>query len=252
MKPYIVFKVSGIKGHIISDEMKSFAPNDDLVESVEITQSSDRIEKIKFILKENATDNRIINQLTKKVERFIVNIYGKLHPSINKFNLQIEQIYTPNNDDTSTLQINSCIAISDSITIICSYGIETFKELYDQKSPNPDADNIYMLLYNIMKIDNIVTRFLMQYELLLSLVAPTHKQKEVTEYIKNTYNPVQSYQKIGFHRTRKIGQTYDEDDLTYYRNLLGHNDSSEMVNDSTIKSCSNVLANVIYFKLLNP
>ena len=69
MKPYIVFKVSGIKGHIISDEMKSFAPNDDdLVESVEITQSSDRIEKIKFILKENATDNRIINQLTKKLK----------------------------------------------------------------------------------------------------------------------------------------------------------------------------------------
>ena len=35
MKPYIVFKVSGIKGHIISDEMKSFAPNDDdLVEKL--------------------------------------------------------------------------------------------------------------------------------------------------------------------------------------------------------------------------
>lgn len=37
-----------------------------------------------------------------------------------------------------------------------------------------------MLFFNIMKIDNIVTRYLMQYELLLNLVAPNHRQKDIT------------------------------------------------------------------------
>mgnify|MGYP006994313522 FL=1 len=112
-----------------------------------------------------------------------------------------------------------------------------------------------MLLYHTMTIDNIVTRYLMLYEILLSHVPASnpkkHLQTDVTDYIKNVYNPQHPTEQIGFHQTRKPGKLYDEDDITYFRNLLGHNDSSSAVkvNDTTILEHCNKLTRILYFKL---
>lgn len=250
MKPFVSYKVSGMHGCIISGDIRSFVITDDLIETVEISQTDNAICGLKFTLKDAVTiDSDVVAKVTNKAEVFFVNMYGKLKPSIRAFNLEVEQIYDPKHRQTGCIELFSTICLAEKLSIIQRVGIDTFRDFFGKKSPRPDADNIYMLLFNIMKIDNIVTRYLMQYELLLNLVAPKHLQKEITAFIRDVYNPTHSFNTIGFHKTRRPGQTYDEDDITYYRNLLGHNDTSEKVTDDKINLFSNVLAEVLLFAL---
>lgn len=250
MKPFVTYKISGVQGDVISGDVRSFDVTDDLIETVEISQTDDEICGIKFTLKDTVeVDIDVVAQVTKMAQVFLVNMYGRLQPSIRSFNLEVEQIYDPKQTQTDHIELFDAICFAESLTIIRGHGIEMFKDFFGQKSPRFDADNTYMLLYNIMKIDNIVTRYLMQYELLLNLVAPQHLQKEITAFIRDVYNPTKSFNKIGFHQTRKPGKTYDEDDITYYRNLLGHNDASEEVTDDKINLFSNALAEVLLFAL---
>lgn len=250
MKPFVTYRISGVQGDIISGDVHSFTVTDDLIESVEITQTDDTICGLKFTLKDTVeVDNNVVAKVTNMAEIFLVNMYGKLQPSICAFNLKIEQIYSPKEKQTDCIELFSTICFAESLSIVRGHRIDTFKDFFGKKSSRPDADNTYMLLFNIMKIDNIVTRYLMQYELLLNLVAPTHLQKEITAFIRDVYNPTKPFNKIGFHRTRKPGKTYDEDDITYYRNLLGHNDASEEVNNNKINLFSNALAEVLLFAL---
>ena len=253
MKPYVVFKISGISGEVVSEDVRSFTPeNDEIVEEVTIIQTDSNIEGLRFDLKESVNVNEcVISKITKKAKDFIVNICCYLHPSISKFDIKLDRGYDPNEE----FKFSDRIVISENVKMIHRHKeIVSFKKLFEHQSQCANADNVYMLLYNIFRIDNIAVRYLMQYELLLSLVAPNRRQKEVFEYIKNTYNPANAANAsnvIGFQKTRKKGQEYDEDDITYYRNLLAHNDDSEKVNENTIISSSEDLARVLFF-VLNP
>ena len=250
MKPFVSYKVSGVCGHIISDDIRSFTVTDDLIETVEISQTDDAICGLKFTMKDTITlDSDIVAKVTNKAEVFLVNMYGKLQPFIRAFNLEVEQVYDPKQKQIGCIKVVDRICFAESISTIRNYGIDTFRDFFGKKSLRPDADNTYMLLFNIMKIDNIVTLYLMQYVILLNLVATNHLQKEITDFIRDVYNPTKPFNKIGFHQTRKPGKTYDEDDITYYRNLLGHNDVSEEVTDEKINLFSNALAEVLLFAL---
>lgn len=250
MMPFVTYKISGVQGEAISDDVRSFAVTDDLIETVEIIQTDDTICGLKFTLKDTVeVDNKVVAKVTNRAEIFLVNMYGKLQPSIRNFNLKVEQVYDPKQRQADCVELFSTICFADRISITRKHRIDIFKDFFEKASSRPDADNTYMLLFNIMKIDNIVTRYLMQYELLLNLVAPTHLQKEVTAFIRDVYNPTKLINKIGFHQTRRPGKTYDEDDISYYRNLLGHNDASQKVTDETINLFSNALAEVLLFAL---
>lgn len=250
MKPFVSYKVSGVRGHIISDDIHSFTVTDDLVETVEISQTKDTICGLKFTLKDTITlDNDIVAKLTNKAEVFLVNMYGNLQPSIRAFNLKVGQVYDPKQKQTGCIKVSDTICFAERLSVIRGHRIDTFRDFFGKKSLRPDADNTYMLLFNIMKIDNIVTRYLMQYELLLNLVTTNHLQREITAFIRDIYNPTKPFNRIGFHQTRKPGKTYNEDDITYYRNLLGHNDTSEEVSDEKINLFSNALAEILLFAL---
>ena len=170
MKPFVLYEVGGVQGDIISDDTHTFSVNDDLIDEVEIIQSDDSIEGVKIYLKESlVVDRNVLSQITPKVQHFFVNLYGKFQPTIFKFKMCIKQIYNPNFPDGAQFELRDGICISESITIIRQHKIDAFKELFILKCSHPEADNYYMLFFNIMKIDNIVTRYLMQYELLLAL-----------------------------------------------------------------------------------
>ena len=250
MKPFVTYKISGVQGDIISGDIRSFAVTDDLIETVEISQTDDAICGLKFILKDTITpDNDIVAKVTNKAKVFFVNMYGKLQPSIRAFNLEVKKVYDPNLKQTDN-KVSNTICLDASLSSIRKHRIDTFRDFFGKKSLRPDADDTYMLLFNIMKIDNIVTRYLFQYEILLNLVAPNHSQKEITDFIRDVYNPTKPSDKIGFHQTRKPGKTYAEDDITYYRNLLAHNDASEEVTDDKINLLfSNALAEILLFAL---
>lgn len=250
MNPFVTYKVSGIHGVIVCDDDHSFTVTDDLIEAVEISQTRDSISGLKFTLKDVVEINDdVVSEVTNKAKDFLVNIYGGLQPSIQSLNLEVDRIYDPKQQNTEYNILCDTICMVDSISIIQGYRIDTFKNLFGKKTSHSDADDIYVLLFNIMNIDNVVTRYLMQYEILLNLVAPNRLQKEITDFINKEYNPTKSFDKIGFHQTRKPGKTYDEDDITYYRNLLGHNDASEKITDEIISSYSKKLAEILYFAL---
>ena len=96
MKPFVAYKISGVQGDIISGDVRSFAVTDDVIETVEISQTDDEICGIKFMLKDTVeVDNDVVAQVTKMAQVFLVNMYGRLQPSIRAFNLKVEQIYDP-------------------------------------------------------------------------------------------------------------------------------------------------------------
>ena len=256
-KSWISFSVEGLQNISVYGEAYSFkTTNDDLIEEVEILQENNCISNIRCILKnKNADSANIIELVHTKIKKFLVNLYGNFQPTLCNFKTQCSGRSLPFPSITNSLTIEESIGFSTEVTVSMQYKIETFKNLFDSKFLSPDKEDDYMLLYHTMTIDNIVTRYLMLYEILLSHVPASnpkkHLQTDVTDYIKNVYNPQHPTEQIGFHQTRKPGKLYDEDDITYFRNLLGHNDSSSAVkvNDTTILEHCNKLTRILYFKL---
>lgn len=117
-----------------------------------------------------------------------------------------------------------------------------------------------MLVFsNIMKIDNMAIRYLMQYEFLMGIVPQQNNkkyrvQKDVTDFIRDKYNPTLEFNRIGFHPTRRDGKSFDEDDISYYRNILAHNDSSAIPEnfETIIATFSKAATKVIFFALKQP
>ncbi len=250
MKQFILYKVSGVQGSIIRGDVHTFSIQDDcLIDEVEILQSNNSIDGVKIYLKGYITvDQTILSQITSKVQRFFVNLYLKVQPTVSKFNICIENIYNPNSPNKVSL-LKSRVGLRASLTATSQCKVDSFKECFELKFSCSDVDDFYMLFYNIMKIDNIVVRFLMQYELLLSLVSSNHRQKEITKFISDCYNPANASDPIGFHQTTRPNKNYLEDDITYYRNLLGHNNGCEDVSDDIVIRFSDKLARVLLFAL---
>jgi len=254
MNPYVSFEVSGIEGVTVEKGRTDFlVDNDNVIEKVEIIQENNTFKGFRFDLKKGTSiDASLVSKLTAKAQRFAVNIYGKCNPFVSEFSLKPNQIYDPQNDDNESIMATIPMGVIINMRLGIVRPIRHFKEMFEQYSPHSDADDYYSLLFNAMKTNNIVARYLFQYEILLSLVAPNHCQKEVTEYIKTKYNPNAEVNKIGFSQTRKeIKKKYDEDNITYYRNLLGHNDGSSEVNDKKTNEMSKDLANVLFYAMNN-
>lgn len=101
-----------------------------------------------------------------------------------------------------------------------------------------------------MQIDNIAIRYLLQYEFLLSRVSKNRKQKEVTNYILNKYNPTKAFNKIGTQPTRRSGKSFEEDEITYYRNLLAHNEGGRVDDlEKKINLMNRAINDVIWYYL---
>ena len=258
MNPYILFRISGLEGVLVSADKTEFeTPGDDLVERVQIRQSGKAIDGMQFFLKNDQVINdSVISAIEKKARIFLVNVNGEMCPFISSFDLKIEQTYDPVIENLGALRLSGSFSISFSAALNKISTIDKFKRLFELQSPRPNADDIYTLLYHIMTIGNVVTRFLMQYELLLTLVAQNRLQKEVSDFVRDKYNPSLSSNRIDFHPTRKTDKHgnplgYDEDEITYTRNLLGHNDVTLEINDSDVLKMSTTLTQVLYFALNN-
>lgn len=257
LKPWISFTVEGLQNISVYGESYSFkTTNDNLIEEIQILQEENSITGILCVLKDvDSINDDILQQVCSKVKIFFVNMYGKYLPMLSNFKIKHSGTYHPHPLETDSPQIKETVQFDVDVSLTTQYKIETFKELYGIKFSTPDKEDDYMLLYHTMTIDNIVTRYLMQYEILLSHVPASnlkrHLQSDITNYIRDVYNPQHPTEQIGFHKTRKPGKSYDEDDITYFRNLLGHNDSSSgiKINDATISDHCNKLTKVLYFRL---
>lgn len=242
------FKINGLKEVLVSEDTPEFeTPNDDLIEKVQIEQSDGVINGMQFILKKGQAINK--NILYKRAKNFLVNIYcnEKMVPLVSGFDLKLKSIYDPNFDHHGIVDISESASFPEALEVTRPYPIGDFKKMFALQSPRTNADEWYHLIFHTMKIDNIVTRYLMQYELLLKLVAHNNKQSEVVKYIRKKYNPAQSFGKIGFQH---IGKRKKIDSITYFRNMLAHNNDETLdVQDSNIRRMALVLPLVLFFAL---
>lgn len=248
--PYIEYKIQGISG-IVAKEEKSFCVKDDLIIQIELKQEGLEITGLKVLLKEDSViDEQVKQTIRRKIERFLVNLYGNPNVYVSKFSMGILQIFNPNSKKAQ-YEFSSTLVISAECSCAIQCNADYFKEMYEKQVPEDKADEVYPLLFSTMRIDDIFVRYLMQYEILLGQVTNEHTQKEVTDYIKKVYNPANKDRQIGFQLTRRPRRKYKEDDLTYNRNLLGHGDIEKAVSEEKIRQLSRSIMDVLWFSLWN-
>lgn len=94
--PYIEYKIQGISG-IVAKEEKNFCVKDDLIIQIELKQKGLEITGLKVLLKEDSViDEQVKQTVRRKIERFLVNLYGNPNVYVSKFSmgiLQITEIY---------------------------------------------------------------------------------------------------------------------------------------------------------------
>ena len=254
MNPFVVFNISGIEGIAVGGECRIFPiEKHENIVSIEILQNDLCIIGVKiFFASDTVISNSMIDSARQMVELFVANVIGHLNAIVTKLTIQTGDIYNPNEKSIeSPLVISDMVLIVDEISSTISYPIQRYEGLFLNSPIDSEKKDRFAVFGNIMKIENIIVRYLMQYEFLVSLVSPNRKQKEVTDYIEKYFNPSRDLNKIGFHKTRRPGKTFDEDDITYYRNILAHNDSNAVPEnfDHTILTMSRAMTAVIFFYL---
>lgn len=248
--PYIEYKIQGISG-IVAKEEKSFCVKDDLIIQIELKQEGLEITGLKVLLKEDSViDEQVKQTIRRKIERFLVNLYGNPNVYVSKFSMGILQIFNPNSKKAQ-YEFSSTLVISAECSCAIQCNADYLSKMYEKQVPEDKADEVYPLLFSTMRIDDIFVRYLMQYEILLGQVTNEHTQKEVTDYIKKVYNPANKDRQIGFQLTRRPRRKYKEDDLTYNRNLLGHGDIEKAVSEEKIRQLSRSIMDVLWFSLWN-
>lgn len=255
MNPYINYEVSGLNGIGILSEEHGFNVNDADIECVQLTDEEENIRSIKVLLHSSAIITADVSErITNRIHLFVAELLGRLDTVPQGFSIRISEIYDPNQsaEESDSLEIYSsvCFGANCSATTL-NHPIVWYKESFDRVPTDSDKQYTMLLFLNIMKIDNIAIRYLMLYELLKNLIPGDHTQKDVVNFIREQFNPSRIPDYIGFKKTRKIGKNYDEDLITYYRNLLAHNDSSDSPADfeETVLHLCRTLVEAIFYQL---
>lgn len=254
MNPYIIYEINGVTGLSISSESKTFSVTGQRkIDSIEMLIDDSTIQGIRvFFAPDTVIDEQLANETYQMVSLYLAEVIGELDGVIDGLSIKSGEIYNPNwPRKDGPIICSDMILSTDSLSVVLNYPIERYGQLF-AKIPTDESKKDQLLLFiNIMKIDNIAVRYLMQYEYLMSLVSPRHTQKEVTDFIRDQFNPSRSFNKVSFHPTRRPQKTYDEDDITYYRNILAHNDSSVLPDDleQIVHTMNRAIKEVIFFKL---
>lgn len=254
MNPYIIYEIAGLNGLSISSEFKTFSvTGQGNIDSIEMLVEDLTIWGVKvFFDPDTVIDKQLADNAYQIVSLYLAEVIGELDGVINGLSIKSGEIFNPNlPKKDGPILINDIILMTDSLSVVANYPIERYGQLF-AKIPTDESKKDKLLLFiNIMKINNIAVRYLMQYEYLMSLVSPKHTQKEVTDFIRDQFNPSRPFNKVGFQTTRRPQKTYDEDDITYYRNILAHNDSSVLPEnlEQIVSTMNRAIKEVIFFKL---
>lgn len=255
MNPFIIFDVNGLDGISIQGEAQEFTTsNNTPIETIQFMLDDLNIVGIKVgFSAKTVIDKELINSTYQMIELFLASIIGELDVVVKGFTLKTGQVYNPNLPPAEgPFIVSDIMLMCDTLSLTCcSYPLERYEKLFLALPTDNDSRDKMLVFSSIMKIDNMAIRYLMQYEFLMSLVSPHRVQKEVTDFIRDKYNPTLAFDYIGFHPTRRVGKTFDEDDISYYRNILAHNDSSAIPDnfENTITNMSKAATRVIFFAL---
>ena len=256
MNPYIVYKINGIESVCVSDDSRVFsAVGQEKIESVELLIVDYKIQGIKVSFEpDTVIDAQLEDSTYQIVSLFLANVIGQLDGIAGGLTITASKTHNPNLvKEDGVIRVSERLVINESLSIHIQYPIERFGELFSEIPTDESKKEQLVLFVNIMKIEDDVVRFLMQYEYLMTLVSPKHNQKEVTAFIRDQFNPSVAFNNIGFHPTRRPNCTNDEDDITYFRNQLAHSDLSSYTENKELKQTvalmNQVIKRVIFFRL---
>lgn len=254
MNPYILFSISGITDLGISGGKRSFPLHSHLpFTALEFLLNQQKITQIKLELSPHTRcTNEIVVQATSLLKLFMINIIG--HWSINPQNLQIRiiEVYDPAARQSSAqISFAEPIKIGEKFSTFLQTPINQWAERFPLSFISSEKNLLFEQFYQILQLDNLAFRYLTLYEFLRSQIGSKPSQKKVTSYIKNTYNPAFPESPIAFKPTTRPESTRTEDELTFFRNLLAHQDYTHPSNydETTLVHYNKKLIGVIYYVL---
>lgn len=265
-KPYIKYDICGLNNIAITNNTVHFSldssKNYCYIEDMEFHLSPDnKINGMSVFLNEKTLiDDKIFCNINNLIESYLFNIIAELKADVHNFNYKINHIHNPNNQNRSE-KPNTIIGIPP-VSLSCKFiecqRIDKYKNILEKTIVNNNITDIHRLLLEIMKINNLSTRFLMQYQLLLTLVPTKQKsrpiQQDIVTYIKKIYNVEYPNNQLKIYKSKKPGSNADEDSITYYRNMVAHSDLIEIDEpklSTEISIMSNEINHVIYHVLNN-
>lgn len=114
----------------------------------------------------NFPDDTLINTtlfdyVKKKVELFVVKIICELDTTVDGLEITTGTIHNPNlPPGEGPIRISDTIGIACSLSLTTSYTLDRYKGLFQNLPTSADKEDKYLILSNIMKIDNIAVRYL--------------------------------------------------------------------------------------------
>lgn len=231
MESFAIFRITGIDNISIMGTDNSFKLVDKDIETIELNIEDNKIRSIKTVFSAGIDiSNELISSTEGQLKLFLVQLILQKGAFAKGLSIEIDKVFDVKAiyNDKNYIEARSAIKFSDSCHCAYTYDIEELKNSYLEIPEDIDRRDDYFIQFNIMQIDNIAIRYLLQYEFLLSRVSKNRKQKDVTNYILKEYNTTRSFNIIGTKPTRRIGKSFEEDEITYYRNILAHNEGGSV------------------------
>lgn len=242
-KPTAIFELKGFKVGINDDKNESFtfdisqilrtAP----VESITLSKGknntgssfeSQEICSVAVTYKFGTTiDEKTISDTKEFIEHFLLIFIVEKEVSAGCVNAKLKS-YTVPMDNMVVAHLSESLNLKCEIQIFQLYGKESFNSvLIDEILVEESVQNDFDILKSIYDVENIKSRYLLQYEFLKHLVAELYgiahgSQILVQKFIVDKYNPQKTdFYKVGITKSL-LDPSKDQDYLTYYRNIIGH------------------------------
>lgn len=253
MKSYAIFRVTGINNIGITGADTSFTLEDRNIKTIKLNIKDNKINGIKTEFSVGIEiSNELIASTEEQLKIFLIQLILQKGALARGLSIELDKVYDEKSvyNVKNYIEARSDMKFSDSLQCAYSYDIEEYKNSYLSIPEDDSLRDDYFIQFNILRIDNIAIRYLLQYEFLLSRISKKRKQKDVTDYIINKYNSTKPFNIIGTRPTRRPGKTFEEDEITYYRNILAHNEGRSLKDiEEKINLMSRAMNEVIWYYL---
>lgn len=170
-------------------------------------------------------NEKLISKTKHIIEHFLLVFTAEKEITANKLNVKLESYTIPEKKEVCAFD---GICIREEVQIFPLYGKESYKDVFeDEILTDESVSDDFGVMKSIYDVENIESRYLLQYEFLKHLTAELYgkshgSQALVHQFVVDKYNPqTGSFYKIGMTKSL-LDPNKDLDYLTFYRNVIGH------------------------------
>lgn len=244
-KPYALYYIKNFNVRIDDDDennLHTFNLNADPIERISFTQKEvetksnlstfPEICQAIITYKDDTMITGDVLAYTKHfLERYLMLFVIEKRIEISSISVKLECYSNRSEEKTGAINVYDSFHIHDKIAkIFRSYGSESFNKTFKDAlldDTDESISNDFEVLKSVFDITNIESRYLLQYEFLKHLVAELYgkahgSQVLVQQFVVDKYNAAASALSKVCIRKSLLDPNKDQDELTYYRNVIGH------------------------------